>query len=360
MSSIWGNNIKLSIFGESHGKAIGVTIHNLPSGIKLDGERIFAFMKRRSPGRDEMSTPRKEEDTPEILSGVYKGYTTGAPLTALISNNDIKSKDYDKLSFLPRPSHADYAAEIRYNGYNDKRGGGHFSGRLTAPLVFAGAIASQILEAKNIYIGAQIKSIFDVQGESFDSDNITKSQLDKLKGADFPALSKGKEMQEAIQMAKQNMDSVGGIIECCIINLKAGLGNPIFDGIENSISSIIFGIPAVKGIEFGGGFELTKKEGSRTNDGIYCENDEIKTYTNNNGGITGGISNGMPIIFRVAIKPTPSIGVEQNTINTATLKNEKIKIMGRHDPCIVKRAVPCIEAAANIAILDLIMGAKWI
>lgn len=358
MSSVWGNNIKISVFGESHGQAIGVTIHNLPSGIALDMQKIKNFMARRSAvGKGGLATPRQEKDAFEIISGFYDGFTTGSPLTATIKNNDTKSQDYESKSLLARPSHADYAGYIKYKGYNDKNGGGHFSGRLTAPIVFAGAICSQILEQNNIFIGCHIKSVETIEDDSFDYVNVSKEQLVALSSKDFPVINEEKAicMQQAIQAMSAEKDSLGGIIECAIVGMKAGVGSPMFGGIENRISSIMFGIPAIKGIEFGLGFDITKTRASKANDQIYFDG-HVKTYTNNNGGITGGISNGMPIIFRTAIKPTPSIARPQKTINIKTRQNAVLEIMGRHDPCIVLRAAPCVQAAAAIAILDLIIG----
>lgn len=363
MSSIWGTNIKISIFGESHGRAIGVSIHNLPSGKKLDIEKIYEFMAKRQPGKDEFSTPRKEEDKPEIISGFCNGFTTGTPLTALIYNSNIRSNDYEKTKNIARPSHADYSGFLRYDGYNDIYGGGHFSARLTAPLVFAGAVAIQFLEDKDIFIGSHIRSIENIVDSNFDYTSINKKLLVELGRKEFPVINedRAKEMKNAILNAKKENDSVGGIIECAVVGMKGGIGSPIFDGIENKLASIIFGIPAIKGLQFGKGFELSRLRGSRANDEMYIEDGQVKTYSNNNGGILGGISNGMPIVFNVAIKPTPSIGKEQRSINYLSKTNEKILIEGRHDPCIVKRAIPCIEAATGIAIFDLLIGEnKWI
>lgn len=363
MSSIWGSNIKISLFGQSHGKAVGVTIHDFPTGVKLDMKSISGWMKRRSPGQDLFSTSRKEEDSFEILSGIVDEKTTGEPLTAVIYNKDIKSQDYEDIAFLPRPSHADYAAHIRYGGHNDKRGGGHFSGRLTAGLVFAGGVCEQVLEKKGVVCGAHIKSIKDIEDKSFDLVNVSAGLLRELRAKDFPVIDDkvGNKMKQAILFAREKGDSVGGVIECAIVGFPAGLGDPMFDGVENKISSLIFGIPAIKGIEFGRGFDISKIYGSQANDDFYIEHSKVKTHSNNNGGINGGITNGMPIVFRVAVKPTPSIFKEQNTVNLKTMQNAKITIQGRHDPCIVKRAVPVVEAAANIAALDLILGDKrWI
>ena len=358
MSGIWGNNIKVSIFGESHGNAIGITIDGLPSGIELDLEKIDEEMARRAPGKSKLSTARKEKDAPEILSGFFNGRTTGTPLCGIIRNGDTRSKDYGKLKDLMRPGHADYTGNIRYSGFNDYRGGGHFSGRITAPLVFAGAICKQILEKEGIFIGAHVKSIKNINDEVFDYTNISKDLLDELKKAELPLLDKSKEeeMRNVIVEARGSGDSVGGVIECAITGIKAGYGDPFFDSVESRLSHLLFSVPAVKGVEFGLGFDISQLFGSEANDSFYYEDEEVKTSTNNNGGILGGITNGMPIIFKTAIKPTPSISKKQKTINISSKENEELVIEGRHDPCIVQRAVPVIEAVAAIGILDLIKG----
>lgn len=357
MSCNFGNNIKLTVFGQSHSQAIGCVLDGIPAGIRLDEERIAAFMARRAPGQNSISTPRKEADKCNIVSGVVDGVTCGAPICAIIENTNQHSKDYGKLKNLPRPSHSDYAAFMKHNGFNDIRGGGNFSGRMTAPLCFAGAVCIQILESMGIEIGAHISSIGTIDDERFDPVNINKETLDCVKAKAMPVISdeKGKEMYALVEKAKANLDSVGGTIECAIIGIKAGIGDPIFDGIENKISSVIFGIPAIKGIEFGSGFEGSKRFGSENNDEFITENGEIRTKTNNHGGILGGITSGMPVIFRCAVKPTPSISKEQQTVNLETGAEEALVIGGRHDPCIVPRAVPCIEAAAAIAIADYIL-----
>lgn len=357
MSSMWGNKIKISIFGESHGKAIGVTIDGLPAGEMLDTDYISEFMSRRAPGKQTGSTPRKEADIPEILSGAVDGIITGAPLTAVIYNSDQHSSDYSDLESIPRPGHADYAADIRYNGANDIRGGGHFSGRLTAPLTFAGAICSNILKTQGISIGAHIYSVKDIFDIPFDPVNVDEEILELVSGRDFPVIDKknGEKMKKVIDEAKRQQDSVGGIIECAAVGIPAGVGDHMFDGVENRISSIMFGIPAVKGIEFGAGFSAAKMYGSENND-CYCEkNGEIRTVTNNSGGILGGMTTGMPLVFKVAVKPTPSISRVQKTLNFDTLEEVELRIKGRHDSCIVPRAVPVIEAAAAIAILDMLI-----
>lgn len=358
MSSTYGNKVKISIFGQSHSEAIGVVIDGIPAGIKIDFDKVYSFMERRSPGRYIYSTQRKEKDMPNILSGIVDNITCGAPICAYISNTDTRSKDYDKLKDIPRPGHADYTAYIKYNGANDIRGGGHFSGRLTAPLCFAGSICIQILEQRGINIGAHILKIKDVYDLYFDPVNIDIDSLLEVKSKEFPTIDdkSGERMKEAIDNARRDLDSVGGIIECAAIGLPVGIGEPIFDGIENNIAKIVFGIPAVKGIEFGIGFKATDLKGSENNDSFYynsCCN--VKTYTNNHGGILGGISSGMPLIFRVAFKPTPSIAKSQKSINLSEKKDTSLEITGRHDPCIVPRAVPVVEACCAIALLDLIL-----
>jgi len=358
VSGVWGNNLKISIFGESHGGAIGITIDGLPSGVKLDLEKIDEEMKRRAPGRNNLSTARKEGDKPEILSGFFEGRTTGTPLCAIIRNSDTRSRDYGKLKDLMRPGHADFTGNIRYSGFNDYRGGGHFSGRITAPLVFCGAVCKQILSKKGIEIGAHIKSIKNVNDLSFNYVSISKEELNNLRKMELPIIDASKEetMRSTILEARKQGDSVGGIIECAAIGIEAGIGDPFFDSVESTLSHLLFSVPAVKGIEFGLGFGSTEIYGSENNDEYYYENEEVKTRTNNNGGILGGITNGMPIIFKVAIKPTPSISKEQKTINIKDKKNETLVIEGRHDPCIVQRAIPVIEAVTAIGLLDLLKG----
>ncbi|WP_244834630.1 chorismate synthase [Clostridium sp. BJN0001] len=358
MSGMIGNKLKISIFGESHGVAIGITIDGLPSGIELSYEEILKEMARRAPGKSALSTKRNESDTPEILSGFFEGKTTGTPLCAIIRNSDQHSKDYGKLKDLMRPGHADYTGFVKYKGFNDYRGGGHFSGRITAPLVFAGAIAKQILEKEKITVGAHIKSIGSVADKSFNEVELTKELLKKLSLSELPLLSSDKEekMRNEIIEAKNNLDSVGGIIETSVIGIKPGVGDPFFDSIESTLSHLLFSVPAVKGVEFGLGFEMAKMHGSNANDEYYYDNDgKVKTYTNNNGGILGGITNGMPILFKVAIKPTPSIAKKQRTVDISTNKDSYLEVEGRHDPCIVQRAVPVIEAVTAIGILDQIL-----
>lgn len=356
LSGVWGNKIKYSIFGESHGEGIGMVIDGLKSGIELDLDFIKGEMARRAPGKDNLSTTRKEGDNFKILSGFFNGKTTGTPLCVFIENTNKRSNDYDKIKEIIRPSHADYTGKMRYNGFNDYRGGGHFSGRLTAPLMFAGAIAKQILKRKNIIIGSHIKSIKHIEDDYFNDDNLNESTIESLLNQQFPLININKKeiMEEEILKAREEKDSVGGVIECAILNVKPGVGSPFFNSVESTISQLLFSVPGVKGVEFGLGFEITKLNGSEANDELYIEEDIIKTYSNNNGGILGGITNGMPIVFRVAIKPTPSIGKPQRTVDISKMENTILQIEGRHDPCIVKRAVPVIEAVSAMAILELI------
>ena len=355
MSGIWGRNLKVSIFGESHGTGIGITIDGLPSGFEIDLDKVNFEMGRRAPGKSPLSTARKEGDNVEILSGFFEGKTTGTPLCGIIRNKDNRSRDYGKLRDLMRPGHADYTGNVRYNGFNDYRGGGHFSGRITAPIVFAGAICKQILEKEGIKITSHVKSIGKVEDINFNSLEIEEEIMNNLLNMELPVLDKSIEekMREEILNAKSEGDSVGGIIECAITGIKAGVGSPFFYSIESVISHLLFSVPAVKGVEFGEGFNITKLRGSEANDSMYYDEDQVKTRTNNNGGIIGGISNGMPIIFRAGIKPTASIIKKQETINIKTKENEELVIEGRHDPCIVQRAIPVIECIAAIGILDL-------
>lgn len=357
MSSSWGSRIRISIFGESHGPAIGVTLDGLPAGIALDDQEILGFMARRAPGGNAYSTARRETDAPRIISGSLNGKTTGAPLCALIENADAHSSDYAEMETLARPGHADYTAHLRYGGFNDTRGGGHFSGRLTAPLVFAGAVASSALKTRGITIGAHIAAIHGVADTPIDPVNITPEQLGAVARKAFPVFDDdaGEKMRAEIEAAKEGDDSVGGIVGCCALGVPAGIGSPIFDGLENGIASIIFGIPAVKGLEFGAGFGLAELYGSESNDAFRVKDGKIVTETNDMGGILGGISSGMPITLRVAFKPTPTISREQDTVDYRELKNAVIAARGRHDPCIVPRAVVCVEAAVALALLNSLL-----
>lgn len=358
MSGVWGNNIKISIFGESHGNAIGVTIDGLPSGFEIDMDKVLFEMGRRAPGKNQLSTSRKEADLPEILSGYFEGKATGTPLCAIIRNGDTRSKDYAKTKDFMRPGHADFSGFERYSGFNDYRGGGHFSGRITAPLVFAGAICKQILESKGIFVGAHIASVKNIEDDKFNPVDISSKQILEIRNKEIPLINDSLEdkIKHTIMQAKYDGNSVGGTIECAVIGIKPGVGNPFFDSVESTLAHLMFSVPAVKGIEFGKGFDMTKLFGSEANDEYYYDGDVVKTTTNNNGGILGGISNGMPILFKVAVKPTASILKEQNTIDIKNKTNVKFRIEGRHDPCIVQRAVPVVEAVTAIGILDLIKG----
>lgn len=356
MSSNFGERIQISVFGQSHSEAIGVVIDGLPAGEEINLEQVRAFMKRRAPGQHKYSTTRKEGDVPEVVSGLFEGKTCGAPLCAMIHNTNAHSKDYSNLVKTPRPGHADYTAAVKYGGFQDYRGGGHFSGRLTAPLCFAGAVCMQILERRGIHIGAHILSIHGVADQPMDPVGITAEELAAVTAKTFPVFSDeaGLRMQEAIEDARLNQDSVGGVVEAAAVGLPVGLGEPMFDGLESKLASILYAIPAVKGVEFGNGFGAAALFGSENNDPFYYdEMGRVRTITNHHGGSLGGISSGMPLVLRAAFKPTPSISREQNTIGMESGQNETVRVIGRHDPCIVPRGVPCVEAAMAVAILDL-------
>lgn len=352
MSSSYGENIRLTIFGQSHSPAIGMTLEGIPAGERIDLERLQRFLRRRAPGQSDYTTPRKEADESEFLSGLVDGITCGAPLAAIIRNTDIRSANYAAFAAVPRPGHADYTAQVKYGGAQDRSGGGHFSGRMTAPLCVAGGICLQLLAAEGIRVISRIAAI----GSVHDTGELKASTADKP----FPTVDdgRGEAMRAEIADARAEGDSVGGVIECAVLGLPAGLGDPMFDGMENRIAAAAFAIPAVKGIEFGSGFASAALRGSENNDPFIVENGTVKTETNHCGGILGGITNGMPLTFRVAIKPTPSIAGEQRSVNLETLKAEKLRVTGRHDPCIVPRAVPCVEAAAAIAVYDALLGHK--
>ena len=349
--------MRYSIFGESHGPAIGVVLEQVPPGLVLDREAISKEMARRAPGKSPLSTARKEADVPEILSGVFDGKTTGTPLCAIIHNSDHHSKDYAKTRFLARPSHGDYTGFVRYQGCNDYRGGGHFSGRLTAPLVFAGAVAKQLLAQQGITVGAHISQIGTVKDKSFADTQLTPTLFQTLSEKAFPTVDDqaGAAMQAEILQAREELDSIGGAIQCAVLGLPVGVGSPDLGcNVEGVLAQHLFAVPAVKGISFGAGFAFASMRGSAANDPFYMDGGQVKTRTNHSGGVNGGISNGMPVLFQVAIRPTPSIGQEQNTINFSTMEDAKLTIQGRHDPCIVHRAVPVIVAAAALAICELL------
>ena len=352
MSSVYTGNLTVAIFGQSHAPAIGVTVDGLPAGLPVDLDALQQFLRRRAPGQNAWSTPRKEADAPEILCGLSNGRTCGAPLTAIIRNTNTRSGDYDNLRDTPRPGHADYTAQMKFSGAQDVAGGGHFSGRLTAPLCIAGGICLQLLKTQGITIRARIVSVGAVTDDA--------PFLSPVGEKPFPAVSDAAAaaMQAEIAAARADGDSVGGVIECVVEGLPAGIGDPMFGGMENLISRAIFAIPAVKGIEFGAGFAAARMRGSENNDPFRVENGVVVTETNHCGGILGGISDGMPIVFRAAFKPTPSIARQQRSVSLGQMENKTLVIQGRHDPCIVPRAVPCVEAAAAIAVLDAVMARK--
>ena len=353
----YGLNLKLNIYGGSHDEKIGMTLEGIPAGEVIDLDALRAFMARRAPGNNSYSTRRKEPDEPVFLSGIENGATTGEVIEAVIYNQNQHSGDYSALADIPRPSHADFAARVKYGEGVDLRGGGHFSGRLTAPMCIAGGICLQILERKGIRIGAHISSIGDVRDDRFDTVSLSADDLDSLHAKAFAVINdeKGEKMREIIEEARLDGDSVGGIIECAAIGLPVGLGEHMFMGVEGRISSIVFAIPAVKAIEFGLGFASTELRGSENNDPFEVREGKIVTKTNNCGGILGGMTNGMPLIFRAAVKPTPSIGKEQESVSLSKMENVKLTINGRHDPCIAPRAVPVLEAACALAIMDMLL-----
>lgn len=356
MSSTYGDSLKLSIFGQSHGPAIGMTLDGIPAGLKVDLEELQAFLCRRAPGNTDYTTPRKEADKPEILSGLLDGYTCGAPIAAVIHNTNTKSHDYDNVRDVPRPGHADYTAYVKYGGYNDVSGGGHFSGRLTAPICIAGGMCIQWLKQMGVEIHGHIVSIGGIEDTPPRLDFINP-QVEVLSDR-FPVISEESQakMLAKINRAREKCDSVGGEVECIITGLPAGIGEPMFGGVESKIAQIIYGIPAIKAVEFGLGSLMSQFRGSMVNDPFTVEDGAVKTITNYCGGILGGITTGMPVIFKVAVKPTPSIGKPQQSVSLSSGEITTLEISGRHDPCIVPRVVPVLEAAAAIAIYDLILG----
>ena len=359
MSSEFGKTLRVSIFGESHGPAIGVTVQGFPAGEKVDMDKLNAFLSRRAPGRNEFTTKRKEADTPEFISGLNGDVLNGAPLTALIRNSDQHSSDYSSIADTPRPSHADFTARLRYGDSVDLRGGGHFSGRLTAPLCIAGGIAKQLLEDRGVLVGAHLISVGSAIDVSFPL-HPSKELFDELAAKELPVINDDAmlTMKEEIIEASEAQDSVGGIVECCVTSFPGGYGDPMFDGIESLLASTLFGIPGVKGVSFGSGFSAAYQRGSEHNDPFYINDGKIETETNNSGGIQGGITNGMPILVQVAFKPTASIGRPQKTVSLSKMEETEINIVGRHDPCIAVRAVPVVEAAVSCVLLDILMGGQ--
>lgn len=360
MSSMWGNYLKISVFGESHGGGIGVVIDGLPAGEAVDMPAVLRQMARRAPGGSITVTPRKESDTPQILSGITANSTNGAPLCAIIRNNDTHSSDYDLLSHVPRPGHADFTGFVRYRGHNDPRGGGHFSGRLTAPMVFAGAVCRQILARRGVEIGAHLLSVGPEHAQRFDPVAVDAAQLRELSARSFPVRRPADEtpFRQAIEAARMAGDSVGGVVECAAVGLPAGLGSPIFDGVENRLAGLLWGIPAVKGLEFGEGFAAAASRGSAQNDPYFMDGDTVRTRTNHHGGILGGITSGMPVIFRLAFKPTSSIRIPQQSVDLRTRRDATLTVPGRHDPCVAVRAVPVVENLTAVCLLDLILEAN--
>lgn len=354
MKNTFGNNLTLTLFGESHGEYIGAVLDGITPGVKIDHEAIRDALSKRRP-KNSSSTARVEADEYKIISGEYKGYTTGTPLTLIIPNENKKSGDYSALESKPRPSHADYAAEMKYHGYQDKRGGGHFSGRITAALVAIGGIITPMLNSKGIYIGTHILRLGDALGRGFSD---YEKDLEYLATSDFPALSSDtkEKMLAAAESARKAEDSVGGILETAVLGIPSGVGEPWFDTVEGLIAHAVFSVPAVKGIEFGLGFGFGNSKGSEANDSLYTDGERVLTRTNNNGGINGGITNGMPILFRTAVKPTPSIFTEQETVDLSKMENTTIKISGRHDATIVPRVAPVIDAITALVTADMLIG----
>ena len=353
MSSEFGSLLKISVFGQSHGRAIGVVVDGLPAGEAIDLEELNAFLARRKPGKSPLSTARREADAPVFLSGLENGVTCGAPLCAVIENGDQHSSDYDALRDKPRPGHADYTAFVKWGGQADMRGGGHFSGRLTAPLVAAGAVAKQALALRGVRVGAHISSIYGITDASLED----AGALEAVAAKPFPVLddAKGEEMRQAILEAKNEQDSVGGAIECAVFGLPAGLGAPDFGrNVEGIFAQHLFAVPAVKGVDFGAGVAFSLMRGSEANDPFEVKDGRVVTKTNHAGGVNGGITNGMPVTFEVTIRPTPSIALPQESVDLRTGEETEIEIKGRHDPCIVPRAVPVIEAAAALAACEVL------
>ncbi|MBE7049825.1 MAG: chorismate synthase [Ruminococcaceae bacterium] len=361
MKNTFGQSVSVTLFGESHGEEIGIVIDGLSPGIEIDEEYIAQKLSLRRP-KGRISTARKETDPFRILSGVHNGMTTGTPICILIPNGDTKSKDYSALENLARPGHADYSAQCKYHGFQDKRGGGHFSGRITAPIVAAGAIALKVLENKGIYIGTHIKECHGIKDRGFE--NIL-SDIKELSNMEFPVLCKdsGDKIHEEILLAANDGDSVGGILETAVWGIPAGVGEPWFDSVESVLSHILFSVPAIKGVEFGIGFDFAKKRGSEANDSFKMENGDVVTVTNNNGGINGGITNGMPIIFSCVVKPTPSIYKQQKTVDYINKEDATLNLGGRHDPAIIHRARIVIDSVTALALCDMLAqryGTDWL
>ncbi len=353
MKNTFGNSLSVTLFGESHGKAIGCVIDGISPGVEIDESFISSQMEKRK-GVNSLSTARRERDEVKILSGVFEGRATGTPICLMIENADTKSKDYSKTKDLARPSHADYTAEIKYGGFQDYRGGGHFSGRITAPLVAAGAIALKALASKDIKIATHISRCGDIQDREFEN---LEEDFKLLEELDMPVLceSKREEISALIESCKRDGDSIGGVLSTAVTGMPAGVGEPWFDTVESMLSHALFSVPAVKGVEFGAGFSFGEMRGSQANDSLYRDGGTVKTRTNNNGGINGGITNGMPVLFRCAVKPTPSIYKEQKTVNLKSGADETLLISGRHDPAIIHRARVVIDSVTALTLCDLLL-----
>jgi chorismate synthase len=357
MSSEIGNMLHLSVFGESHGRGVGAVIDGLPAGEPIDLDELQRFCDRRRPGSSHLATARCETDVPEFVSGLHAGATTGFPLCFLIRNADVRSGDYAGFTDTPRPSHADFTAAVRYGGHADMRGSGHFSGRLTAPLCVAGGIARQLLARRGVLVGAHLRAVGDVEDKPFDSRHLDGRELTAPGERSFPVISEeaGRRMQELIERVRAEGDSVGARVECAVTGLPTGLGSPMFDGVENRLAAALFGIPAVKGVSFGAGFDASRMRGSEHNDPFVMCDGRVTCSKNDAGGVLGGITTGMPVVFEVAFKPTPSIGMPQRTVSLSMGREVDLEIQGRHDPCVGLRAVPVCEAVAAFVMLDLMM-----
>jgi chorismate synthase len=354
-----GKEFIVTCFGESHGRCVGAVIDGCPAGLPLTEEDIQKELDKRLPSKRELVSARREKDTVEILSGTFEGFTTGAPLCALVWNEQAVSSDYDSIKYKPRPGHVDYPAKVRYMGFNDYRGGGRFSGRITVAFVIAGAVAKKLLEVFGVEVLAYTTSIADVElQETLSLDDVRENTYESSVRCPHPDVAK--KMEETILQAKKEGDSVGGIVECVAFNLPVGVGEPIFDSLDSDIAKMLFDVPAVKGVEFGVGFEAAKMRGSENNDPYGMSDDEIELLSNNAGGILGGLSSGMPLVVRVAVKPTSSISKEQKTVDLSKMDNSTIQVKGRHDPCIVPKAVPVVEASVATVLVDQLLRGGFI
>lgn len=356
MPSTIGTALRVTVWGQSHSAAIGCVVEGLPAGYTIDQEALARFMARRAPGQGAWTTPRKEADRVVFLSGLNPaGETCGAPLALMIENTNTRSGDYDELRRIPRPGHADWTAQVKWGGHQDVAGGGHFSGRLTAPLCAAGGIAKQLLATRGVTVAAHLAEVAGVQDVRFSCQpDLLARQIDALGHAAFPVIDEGAgdAMLAEIDRARRDLDSVGGVVECAVTGLPAGIGSPMFDGIESTIARAVFGIPAVKGLEFGAGFDAARKRGSDNNDPYGIKDGAVYPLTNNAGGNLGGITTGAPLVLRMAVKPTPSIARAQQSVDMIALEPATLEVRGRHDPCIAPRAVPVAEAVAALAVLD--------